>query len=197
MATAEVYQSASSGPFVILERRKKGKEALVRFLNTGFVRAADVNACLRGNVRDPYARAILGLGYLGEGYKDVPYYRRAHQLWQDVLKRCYSLTRFENREGYYHKGVQVAVRWLNFSLFLEDLPGLEGFDRWLAGERMHLDKDKRGSGLYYSRETCVFLTEHESVSTPKPGRVSWKRGKVFDKVNRVWVPDPRLNVDKE
>lgn len=181
-----VLQSNSSGPFVILQR-VGGKAVQVRFLNTGFVRTANVDNARAGKVRDPYARTFLGVGYLGESYRKVPYFKKARQLWSNMLKRCYSS---KDPKGYLHKGVQVDVRWQNFSLFLEDLPRLEGFDEWLAGQNMQLDKDRKGNGMVYSRDVCMFLSEFDNKSQQPNYRI----GKVFDSVNRVWVNDPCLNI---
>lgn len=180
-----IYQSNSCGPFVIL--RQQGNKVQVKFLNTGFVRWALHHNCMGGKVRDPYARIRYGVGYMGESYKRVPFYKKAHQLWSNVLKRCYSE---KDPKGYLKKGVRVDDRWLNFSHFLEDLPLLEGFDRWLANDNMRLDKDRKGNGTIYSREACMFLTEFESKSQ----QPNYRLGKVFDRVNRVWVPDPYLNI---
>ena len=180
-----IYQSNTCGPFVIL-KQEPGKRTQIKFLNTGFVRWAIRENCMAGKVRDPYAKTLYGRGCLGEGYKRVPYYKRAKQLWQNVLKRCYSE---KDPKGYFKKGVHVDDRWLNFSNFLQDLPLLEGFDRWLANDNMQLDKDRKGNGTVYSREACMFLTEFENKSK----QPNYRLGKVFDRVNRVWVPDPYLN----
>lgn len=150
-----IYQSNTCGPFVIL-KQDSFKRVQVKFLNTGFVRWANKDNCSAGKVRDPYAKTSYGLGCLGEGYKRVSYYKRALQLWRNVMKRCYSE---KDPKGYFKKGVRVDDRWLNFSNFLQDLPLLEGFDRWLANDNMQLDKDRKGNGTVYSREACMFLTE--------------------------------------
>lgn len=192
----QVYQSNHCGPFVILGEAvapKKGndKNVLVRFLNTGFVRESTIGNCKAGKVRDPYARVVLGLGYLGEPDKGTPYYTRAHHLWHGILTRCYSTTL--QARSYYQKGTQVSVRWLNFALFLEDLPKLEGFDLWLTGEKVEIDKDKKvgGGGRYYSRETCLFLPLAENRSQAS----GHNRGKVFDKVSRRYVLPSSLDQD--
>lgn len=158
----------------------------MKFLNTGFVREANITQFYEGDIKDPCAGSHWGLGYMGEGGKHVPYRKRAHELWRSVPRRCYDP--LGPSSDHYRRGVQVAVRWLNFSLFLEDLPKLEGFDRWLAGGRVELDKDKKGSSLYYSRETCVFLSKSENPVL----RVIWNRGLTLDKTTWKWVPKSDL-----
>lgn len=185
MTPNEILQSNTCGPFVILQMRPE-KRTQVKFLNTGFVRWGNTDNIRAGKIRDPYAKTKYGVGCLGEGYKRVPYYKKAKQLWSNVLKRCYSEA---DPKGYFRKGVRVDDRWLTFANFLMDLPLLPGFDRWLAGENMQLDKDRLGNGTVYSREACMFLTEFENKSQQPNYRI----GKVFDSVNRVWVTDPYLN----
>lgn len=184
MTPTGIMESNSCGSFVLLKRQ--GKMSQIKFLSTGFVRWVHHVNLVAGKVRDPYYPTKYGVGYLGEGYKRVPYFKKAQQLWSNMLKRCYSL---KDPKGYHHKGVRVDNAWLNFSNFLRDLPTLEGFDAWLRGENMQLDKDRKGNGTVYSREACMFLTEFENKSQVP----NYRLGKVFDRVNRVWVTDPYLN----
>lgn len=157
---------------------KRGKKVKVLFENTGYTTEAFIDNVKAGKIKDPYEKSFLGLGYIGE-FKKVVYWKQAKQLWCNVMKRCYNP---KDQQGYYGKAF-VDVRWHCFANFLEDLPKLENFDKWLVGgdttkDRYNLDKDTKFTGnRIYSKETCMFITEHENKSA---GAVN---ARLLDKVN--------------
>jgi hypothetical protein len=156
--------SNTCGDFIILE--KCGKSCVVQFVSTGYTTTVNYDNAIAGKVRDPYVKSQHGVGYLGE-YAKTPYHKQAKQLWNNVLKRCYS---DKDPRGYKHKGTTVDARWLCFANFLEDLPQLENFSLWLLGfkdgyTKYNLDKDIKIPGNnVYSREACMFISEFENKS---------------------------------
>lgn len=160
----EHRESNSTGPFTILW--KKGKKCLVQFHETGYTTEANIDNARVGKVRDPYYPSSYGKGYYGEP-ENKPYKKQALQLWRNMLKRCYSS---KDPRGYYGKGVSVDSRWLCFANFLEDLPKLRNFDKWLNGykegqPKFNLDKDLKIEGnKVYSREACEFVSEYDNKS---------------------------------
>lgn len=156
--------SNNYGDFIVLE--KYSRECVVQFIETGYTTKALWENVKIGKIADPYFKSAYGVGYLGE-YKRPSYWKQAQQLWRNMLKRCYSPN---DGKGYYGKGVSVDDRWLCFANFLEDLPLLENFDLWLAGQhgnstKYNLDKDfKIKDNKVYSREACMFLTEYMNKS---------------------------------
>lgn len=58
-----IYQSKQSGPFQVTEYFNYDKIAIT-FLNTGYQMIARANNINRGEVRDPYAISIMGIGYI-------------------------------------------------------------------------------------------------------------------------------------
>lgn len=145
---------------------KQGKTCVVQFKETGSSREALIDNVRAGKVRDKYARSCYGRGYQGE-VPNVPYKKQANQLWRNMLKRCYCE---KDTRGYYGKGVSVDERWLCFANFVEDLPKLKNFDKWLNGHKegqpkFNLDKDLKVEGnKVYSREMCDFVSEYENKS---------------------------------
>ena len=125
---------------VVLSR--DGKKATIQFTETGSVRTANIDNVRAGKVKDFYAKSSYGIGYSGE-FEKVHYWKQAKQLWQNMMKRCYS----ENDpRGYFGTGVVVSPRWHCFANFLVDLKELENFDKWVLGqsegcEKYNLDKD--------------------------------------------------------
>lgn len=152
--------------FVILEKLPK-KKCLIQFTETGSVREVYIDNAIAGKVKDLYAKTVYGVGCLGE-YKKTHYWKPCLQLWRNMMKRCYS---DKDDRGYkFKKGTQVEARWLCFANFLEDVPLLDNFDKWLSGgecsnTRYNLDKDSVNPDLnIYSRYTCSFITEHDNKS---------------------------------
>lgn len=138
------------------------KQFLVKFIDTGFTKWVYRENALDGKVRDMYAKSVYGIGYHGDVDKTVPYYKQAIQLWQNMMKRCYST---KDKKGYYGY-VVVSPRWHSLENFINDLPKLNNFDKWLnpINENYNLDKDFKGDGTIYSFETCQFITEYENKS---------------------------------
>lgn len=149
--------SNSGSPFVILQRMSK--KAKIVFTETKHFCVVDYNNALQGKVKDPYSKSVYGVGYLGEK-KNVAYIKQAKQLWNNMLKRCYSTV---DEKGYRGE-VFVDARWLCFSNFVDDLPKLENFDNWLTsketGVKYNLDKDLIiPNNDTYSIESCSFVEE--------------------------------------
>lgn len=143
----------SGQEFTILE--KKGNKVVVIFSDTGYVKKALYHNVVKGKCRDPYALSRYGVGYHGVIKNKPPFYKQGQQLWSNMLKRCYT----DDPKGYKWKGTTVDKRWQCLANFLEDLPELEGFDKWLVGG-MNLDKDTKYPGNnVYSKDACIFLEE--------------------------------------
>lgn len=154
--------------FIILNQ--KGKKAIIQFLASGSIREVNIDNAKAGKVKDLYYPSCYGVGYIGD-VVITPYYQQAKQLWQNILKRCYSE---KDPKGY--KGeVIVEARWLCFANFLADLPNIPNFEKWIrggfGGEKYQLDKDVlSGESKIYSRLTCQFITEKENKSLGKKGK---------------------------
>lgn len=148
----KVYKNMSGLDFIILSRLEKGR-VLVKFLETGSVVESWSGNCAAGKVADPFQKSRLGVGYMGL-YEKQPYHKAAHQLWSNMLKRCYDPN---DKKGYYGKGVVVDPHWHCYANFLQDIKSLDGFQNWVNREGYDLDKDTLGDGKTYSRYTCKFI----------------------------------------
>lgn len=169
----KIYNNIGGLEFTVIEKLPNRK-VIVKFSKTGSVVKADGRNVAAGKISDPYQRSRLGIGYLGD-FKKTPYYKQAYQLWSNMLKRCYD----ENdKRGYFGMGVIVDSRWQCFANFVEDLPKLGNFDRWLSKDGYDLDKDCLGDGKTYSRETCCFIPRYLNRSLGKGGKT---------KVNGQWL----------
>lgn len=148
---------------------KRGKSIRVVFEGTGYSTEVDLYNARAGKVKDPYEISVYGQGYIGLPDKSLSYHKQALQLWQNMMKRCYSE---KDARGYYGECF-VDERWKGFENFLADIKFLEGFREWVKGSsdsfyQSNLDKDfyKRGNDTY-SRHYCRFLPQGYNKSLGK------------------------------
>lgn len=154
-----IFKNNAGHSFIILSSIDDRK-SVVQFINTGFTTTVYNSNLNAGKVRDPYEPSYDGIGYSGVFDKKIPYWKKAKQLWSNMIKRCYC----DNYPtGYYGRGITVDKRWQCFANFLEDLPHLDNFELWLNGNGMNLDKDLKIDGnKVYCKEACGFV--HESIN---------------------------------
>ena len=158
---------------------KRGSKLKVVFTKTGYTAEVFRVNALAGKVNDPYTPSRYGVGYLGEHNKKSENHKQSLQLWQNMMKRCYST---KDPRGYYGRAF-VSDRWLCYANFYEDIKHLENYDKWIEGQlegatKYNLDKDtiKDGNNVY-SRHLCRFITEFENKSLGKLGKKKedWER----------------------
>lgn len=89
-----------------------GKYYLIKFLNTGYTKVVSGSHFKTGEIRDPYAKSVYGIGYVGEGNYSITKNKRESQLWYNMLARCYSSKYHENCPSYIN--CEVCERWHNF-----------------------------------------------------------------------------------
>lgn len=166
----EEFTTNSGDKFVSILR--KGRKIKIEFESTGYFTEVYLENARQGKVKDPFSISVYGQGYMGLPDKSLPYWKPALQLWQNMMKRCYS----EKDERGYLGRCQVDSRWKCFENFLTDLKGLEGFQEWMIGSvnkfySSNLDKDFYKSGNeIYSRHYCRFLPEGYNKSLGKKNK---------------------------
>lgn len=108
--TGNVFRSSHCGDFIVTEYFNYDKIAIV-FLDTGYRMLARANNINKGEVKDPYAPSILGVGCIGVGPYNVdgtPFERMIYSRWRGILDRVY--VKHEGRKT-------VNPEWLNFQYF--------------------------------------------------------------------------------
>lgn len=132
------------------------EEITVR-LSNGHEVKTNWGAFKKGQVKNPYHKAVVGVGYIGEGRhksgdktgKSYRVYRR----WRGMLERCYSDTFQQNNPTY--EGCTVCEEWHNYQVFADWYQ--ENYYT-IDGETIELDKDIIIKGnTVYSPDTCVFV----------------------------------------
>ena len=155
--TGKILKNSKGYEFLVIEQNN-GK-SLIRFQETKYQRWVDDTEAISGKVTDRLSKDVYGIGYLGNQDWDIPYYVKGKNLWKGMLRRCYSKNFRIN--GKYTKPI-VSEEWHSLSIFLNDIKGLKGFDKWIKDIPMHLDKDLLGDSMIYSKQTCLFLTPSEN-----------------------------------
>lgn len=148
---------------LLSDGRRIASRVTVQFIESGWVCTIYLSNLIAGHIKDRLARDVYGVGYVGTDMHiphdnaSVPY--RAYRLWHRMMERCYKGgNNFKTYEG-----CTVSQRWQCFKHFYDDLPNLEGFDKWVSRKDMQLDKDIKVKGnKVYSLETCMFVTQSEN-----------------------------------
>ena len=108
--TGSVFRSNNCGDFMVTEYFNYDKIAIV-FMNSGYRMLARANNINKGEVKDPYAKSIMGVGSIGVGPYKVdgsPFERMIYSRWRVILDRCY--VKKERRKT-------VHFEWHNFQYF--------------------------------------------------------------------------------
>ena len=184
----KVCKSKLSGDFKIL-KYNNNRNVEVQFLKTGYEATVELVQVKRGNVKDPCAPSVYGVGILGTKYPSTinGIHTKEYKLWQNMLVRCYSDSSKKRRPTY--EGCEVSDNFKNYEYFYEWCHKQIGF----SNQDWHLDKDLLVKGnKVYSEDSCVFIPSDINLlltkRTASRGEyligVSWdKRGMAF--ISRV------------
>ena len=113
----------------------------------------------KGNVRNPYDKTVLDMGYLGVGkyltQDETKENSREYMCWKHMIERCYTEKHADIHRAYY--GIcTICDEWLNFQTFAEWYDK----NKYECDGRLHLDKDIRYPGnKIYSQETCLLVPQ--------------------------------------
>lgn len=139
----------------------------------------------KGSLKNPFHKSVFGIGFLGVNENgEVPKCNingqrtREYSCWKGMLQRCYSDKCHETRPTY--ENVTVCDRWHNYSLFLEDLPKIKGYEHWKnnPNQQIALNKD-----MYY---TELGIDTDEKIYSLKTTRFISKSDNSKESVERRW-----------
>ncbi|MEA3242314.1 MAG: thymidylate synthase [Pseudomonadota bacterium] len=160
----KIFKSTKCGQFkVVREDRPYTGEHLifdVQFLATGtIVTDCQKGSILLGNIKDPYAVTVAGVGAVG-----IPQNRELANLldptWRDMLYRCYWHGRDNNK---WYENASIDPRWLLFENFVADFKQIPRWELKQAFPDLYsLDKDFSGSHTY-SYRTCRWSSKVEQA----------------------------------
>lgn len=94
---------------------------------------------------------------------------RIYQCWKNIIMRCYCKNFHITHPTY--KDCYVCDKWLKLSGFIEDLPKIPNYNKWINGFRekrnpYDLDKDIKSNGTNkcYCLEQCMFVLRKENIT---------------------------------
>ena len=155
----KILKSKNFGEFKILKYNDSGNVE-IRFLKTGYETVAQLGNIKSGNVKDPHAPSVCGVGILGAKYPSKVNGRntKEYDLWQIMLQRCYSDVYKKKRPTY--EGCEVSDNFLHYEYFYEWCHEQIGFGNDGNGNPFQLDKDLLIKGnKVYSEDSCVFIPQ--------------------------------------
>lgn len=112
-----------------------------------------------GGVKNPYDRALFGVGYIGDGKWKVKdengKFSRVYLCWMHMIERCYYEKNKDLHPAYFGIAT-VCDEWHNFQTFADWYSERE-YD---CEGRLHIDKDIKYPGnTVYSPETCILVPQ--------------------------------------
>ena len=180
----KVCKSLNSGDFKIL-KYNGSKNVEIQFLKTGYEMEVQLGNIRKGEVKDPYAPSVYGVGISGTKYPPTinGVITKEYDLWQSMLQRCYSDIYKKKYPTY--ESCEASDKFKSYEYFYEWCHKQIGF----SNKNWHLDKDLLVKGnKVYSESACVFIPQEINSmllkSDKKRGEyligVHWcKKGKSF------------------
>ena len=190
----KVCKSKSSGDFKVL-KYNNAKDVEIRFLKTGYEATVGLGHIKIGNVKDPYAPSVHGVGVTGTKYlitvDDV--ITKEYDLWHNMLQRCYNGAFKKKRPTY--EGCEASENFKSYEYFYEWCNKQIGF----GNQGWQLDKDLLVKGnKVYSESTCVFLPQEINSLLVKSNtsRGEYLIGVCWDKAKNAFKAQVRKNKGK-
>lgn len=157
---SDVMHSNSYGDYVLIGKDK------IQFLTTGYIKNYRMDKIKNGKVKDPYYPIIRNICCIGDvklNNENKPYYI----IWKGIVDRCYN-EKNDNYKYYGAKGVRLSNTWKCFEYFYNDIKELKNFDlKEKFFNKYQLDKDIKGNGLLYSKNTCVWAFINDNLKKSK------------------------------
>lgn len=139
-------------------------DIIVEFQEPYYKTKSNWSNFVSGKIKNPYYPSVYEVGVIGEKY---PIYVdgkkiKEYNTWCSMLERCYSKKYKDKYQAY--KDAICCNEWLYFDNFYEWLHSQENFDKWINGDRWHIDKDilVKGNQLY-SPNTCCLVPINVNV----------------------------------
>ena len=190
----KVCKSKSSGDFKIV-KYNNAKNVEIQFLKTGYEATVELGHIKIGNVKDPYAPSVYGVGIAGTKYPSTVngVITKEYYLWHNMLQRCYNGYFKKKRPTY--EGCEVSDKFKSYEYFYEWCQKQIGFDN----QGWQLDKDLLVKGnKVYSEDSCVFLPQEINSLLVKSNASRGEHliGVCWDKAKKAFKAQVRKNKGK-
>ena len=138
--------------FEIIKKTSSGY--LIKFDN-GVLKTTREKYILSKGVHSPYAKTVLGVGYLGEGKYNSKENKIVYKAWSHMHTRCYD-KKYSDKYPIY-KDCTVCEEWHNFQNFAKWWYSNEcGYDGVYFLDKDILNKNNKT----YSPNNCILVNNH-------------------------------------
>ena len=195
----KICKSNLSGDFKIVKYNNK-KNVEIQFSKTGYETSARLHNIRKGEVKDPYLPSVYSLGIVGTKYpiSEGGVKTKEYDLWNNMLKRCYSDALKKKRPTY--EGCEVSENFKSYEYFYEWCNRQIGFGNEGNENQFHLDKDLLTKGnKVYSEDSCVFIPAEINSMLIKGDkkRGEYLIGVCWHKRDKVFVAQVNKNKGKQ
>lgn len=149
---------SNTGDKFVLVKVLNSRRCVVKFLDEfEYEKEVDVKSAIKGEIRNPYHKSVIGIGYLGVGkYNSKSMGRKIYNVWVGIIERSYS-EKWKKKYPTY-KNVIVCDEWLNFQNFAKWYDN--NYPHHIQGIKFEVDKDLKQENVenkIYSPETCIIV----------------------------------------
>ena len=163
MQEGDVFKTKSYGDLIIT-KYVNSKAVCVKFVVTGYETTTKASNVIAGSVKDRLLPTVHGIGITGDSQVRVDgKHTKEYRLWNNMLKRCYSVGCQKVRPTYIDCSVSENFRYLQyFKEWCNNQIGFNSVDE--KGKPFALDKDILVKGnRVYNEDVCVFVPQEVNL----------------------------------
>ena len=163
MQEGDVFKTKSYGDLIIT-KYVNSKAVCVKFVVTGYETTTKASNVIAGSVKDGLLPTVHGIGITGDSQVRVDgKHTKEYRLWNNMLKRCYSVGCQKVRPTYIDCSVSENFRYLQyFKEWCNNQIGFNSVDE--KGKPFALDKDILVKGnRVYNEDVCVFVPQEVNL----------------------------------
>ena len=163
MQEGDVFKTKSYGDLIVT-KYVNSKAVCVKFVATGYETTTKASNVIAGSVKDRLLPTVHGIGITGDSQVRVDgKHTKEYRLWNNMLKRCYSVGCQKVRPTYIDCSVSENFRYLQyFKEWCNNQIGFNSVDE--KGKPFALDKDILVKGnRVYNEDVCVFVPQEVNL----------------------------------
>ena len=163
MQEGDVFKTKSYGDLIVT-KYINSKAVCVKFVVTGYETTTKASNVIAGSVKDGLLPTVHGIGITGDSQVRVDgKHTKEYRLWNNMLKRCYSVGCQKVRPTYIDCSVSENFRYLQyFKEWCNNQIGFNSVDE--KGKPFALDKDILVKGnRVYNEDVCVFVPQEVNL----------------------------------
>ena len=163
MQEGDVFKTKSYGNLIVT-KYVNSKAVCVKFVVTGYETTTKASNVIAGSVKDRLLPTVHGIGITGDSQVRVDgKHTKEYRLWNNMLKRCYSVCCQKVRPTYIDCSISENFRYLQyFKEWCNNQIGFNSVDE--KGKPFALDKDILVKGnRVYNEDVCVFVPQEVNL----------------------------------